>query len=196
MNIGIRSSTQPQFGQLNWRRSHRHIIVLSNAAASLVGRLMSAESAPDPSAIEVLLLEDGQFREGSDMADWRVKSRVFHSVEAMLNALSTTLRTASMSTHVYVAGSDSFIGDVARCAFTSGLSVEALSAEQSMERFRNAQCVHCKTIQRVSTRAFECATCGLLVVVRDHYSRRLAAYQAVMVDPSDPKAGELRKEEL
>jgi hypothetical protein len=49
------------------------------------------------------------------------------------------------------------------------------------------QCVHCKGItEDVETDPFVCAHCGLNLYVRDHYSRRLAAYQAVCIDAEDP----------
>jgi predicted RNA-binding Zn-ribbon protein involved in translation (DUF1610 family) len=49
------------------------------------------------------------------------------------------------------------------------------------------QCVHCKGItEDVATDPFQCSHCGLNLFVRDHYSRRLAAYQGVCIDAEDP----------
>ena len=49
------------------------------------------------------------------------------------------------------------------------------------------QCVHCKGItEDVTTDPFQCAHCGLHLFVRDHYSRRMAAFQGVRVDAEDP----------
>jgi predicted RNA-binding Zn-ribbon protein involved in translation (DUF1610 family) len=49
------------------------------------------------------------------------------------------------------------------------------------------QCVHCKGItEDVETDPFVCGHCGLNLFVRDHYSRRLAAYQGVCIDAEDP----------
>jgi predicted RNA-binding Zn-ribbon protein involved in translation (DUF1610 family) len=49
------------------------------------------------------------------------------------------------------------------------------------------QCVHCKGItEDVDVDPFQCAHCGLHLFVRDHYSRRLAAYQGVCIDAEDP----------
>ena len=49
------------------------------------------------------------------------------------------------------------------------------------------QCVHCKGItEDVETDPFVCDHCGLNLFVRDHYSRRLAAYQGVCIDAEDP----------
>ena len=52
---------------------------------------------------------------------------------------------------------------------------------------RRVQCVHCKGItENVSTDPFVCSHCGLNLFVRDHYSRRLAAFQGVNIDAEDP----------
>ena len=49
------------------------------------------------------------------------------------------------------------------------------------------QCVHCKGItEDVEVDPFQCSHCGLHLFVRDHYSRRLAAYQGVCIDAEDP----------
>lgn len=49
------------------------------------------------------------------------------------------------------------------------------------------QCVHRKGItEDVEMDPFICAHCGLSLYVRDHYSRRIAAYQGGCVDAEDP----------
>jgi DNA-directed RNA polymerase subunit RPC12/RpoP len=55
------------------------------------------------------------------------------------------------------------------------------------------QCVHCKGItENVTTQPVTCAHCGLLLFVRDHYSRRLAAFQGVCINAEDPSEVPLR----
>ena len=52
---------------------------------------------------------------------------------------------------------------------------------------RRVQCVHCKGItDNVATSPFQCSHCGLPLLVRDHYSRRLAAFQGVNIDAEEP----------
>jgi dimethylamine monooxygenase subunit C len=47
--------------------------------------------------------------------------------------------------------------------------------------------VHCKGItENVATDPFRCGHCGLNLFVRDHYSRRIAAFQGVNIDAEDP----------
>jgi dimethylamine monooxygenase subunit C len=38
----------------------------------------------------------------------------------------------------------------------------------------------------VKTSPYECSHCGLNLLVRDHYSRRLAAFQGVCIDAEEP----------
>jgi DNA-directed RNA polymerase subunit RPC12/RpoP len=49
------------------------------------------------------------------------------------------------------------------------------------------QCVHCKGItEDVTHSPFACSHCGLPLLVRDHYSRRLGAFQGVNIDAEEP----------
>ncbi|MCY1381641.1 hypothetical protein D9M69_695740 [compost metagenome] len=50
--------------------------------------------------------------------------------------------------------------------------------------------MHCDSYtENVTQRVFQCPGCHAMLVVRDHYSRRLAAFQAVKADAEVP--GEL-----
>ena len=40
--------------------------------------------------------------------------------------------------------------------------------------------------ENVATDPFPCSHCGLHLYVRDHYSRRIAAFQGVNIDAEDP----------
>jgi DNA-directed RNA polymerase subunit RPC12/RpoP len=52
---------------------------------------------------------------------------------------------------------------------------------------RRVQCVHCKGItEAVTTQPARCSRCGLTLLVRDHYSRRIAAFQGVCIDAEEP----------
>ncbi|HQU42797.1 MAG TPA: dimethylamine monooxygenase subunit DmmA family protein [Pirellulales bacterium] len=47
--------------------------------------------------------------------------------------------------------------------------------------------IHCKTShENVKTNLVPCTGCGRQLLVRDHYSRRLAAYMGVMADAESP----------
>ena len=59
---------------------------------------------------------------------------------------------------------------------------------------RRVWCVHCDGYtENVTQRVFDCPHCARTLVVRDHYSRRLAAFQAVKADAEVP--GELPEAE-
>lgn len=69
----------------------------------------------------------------------------------------------------------------------AGLPHEAVQMEHRGSTVRRVQCVHCKGItENVRTDPFVCAHCGLNLFVRDHYSRRIAAFQGVCIDAEDP----------
>jgi len=55
---------------------------------------------------------------------------------------------------------------------------------------RRVYCIHCRaTTEEVRTNIVSCVDCKRWLLVRDHYSRRLAAYMGVMADAESP--GEL-----
>ena len=64
---------------------------------------------------------------------------------------------------------------------------QSIRTEHRGSLMRRVQCVHCKgMIENVTTNPVTCTHCGLLLLVRDHYSRRLAAFQGVCINAEDP----------
>jgi predicted RNA-binding Zn-ribbon protein involved in translation (DUF1610 family) len=97
------------------------------------------------------------------------------------------LATATMSTRLYAAGTEGFVGRVVTLAIGHHIDHKSVLTEHSGSRARRVQCVHCKHVtEDVTTSIFECGGCGVLLFVRDHYSRRLAAFQGVCVNAEDP----------
>jgi len=79
------------------------------------------------------------------------------------------------------------MGQAQRDAMTAGIPHTAIQTEHRGSIGRRMQCVHCKGItEDVKIDPFVCSHCGLNLFVRDHYSRRLAAFQAVCIDAEDP----------
>jgi len=67
------------------------------------------------------------------------------------------------------------------------LNRDEVLREQSGTLVRRVWCVHCDTYtENVTQRVYDCPGCSLTLVVRDHYSRRLAAFQAVKADAEVP----------
>jgi hypothetical protein len=95
-----------------------------------------------------------------------------------------------MGTRLYVAGPESFIGLAMQIALEFNLNKDEVRAEQVGTLARRVYCVHCRaTTENVRTNIVRCLGCDRWLLVRDHYSRRLAAYMGLMVDAEAP--GEL-----
>lgn len=93
---------------------------------------------------------------------------------------------AHMGMQIYLAGTEGLIGQVQRDAVEAGLPHTGVQTEHRGSTARRVQCVHCKGItEHVRTDPFQCSHCGLHLFVRDHYSRRHAAFQGVNIDAED-----------
>lgn len=111
----------------------------------------------------------------------------FASIETLLASLDDALSAATMGTRLYVAGREGFIGRVVKLAVEHGMDHRSVLTEHTGSLARRVQCVHCKGFaEDVTSTIFECAHCGNLLLVRDHYSRRLAAFQGVCVNAEEP----------
>lgn len=109
------------------------------------------------------------------------------SYPAILSRLRKLLAEATMKTRLYLAGTEGLIGQVMSEALAVGLQPDAIETEHRGSIARRMQCVHCKGItENVATDPFTCSHCGLTLFVRDHYSRRLAAFQGICVDAEAP----------
>lgn len=109
------------------------------------------------------------------------------SYEASVQRLRRVLADAHMNTQVYLTGTEGLMGQAQNEAMAAGIPHEFIQTEHRGSVARRMQCVHCKGItEDVMTDPFECSHCGLHLFVRDHYSRRLAAFQGVRVDAEDP----------
>lgn len=109
--------------------------------------------------------------------------------EAATARLADILSGAFMGTQLYLAGTEGLIGRATQVALESGMELASIQAEHRGSRARRVQCVHCKGItEDVRTQPCICAHCGLTLFVRDHYSRRMAAFQGVRIDAEEPGA--------
>jgi hypothetical protein len=116
--------------------------------------------------------------------------RSFSDAAALLVELRSSLEAALMGTRLYVAGPESFIGLAMKIALEFNLNKDEMRAEQVGTLARRVYCVHCRaTTENVRTNIVRCIECDRWLLVRDHYSRRLAAYMGLMVDAEVP--GEL-----
>jgi dimethylamine monooxygenase subunit C len=109
------------------------------------------------------------------------------SIPVLLNRLGVNLVNAHMGTRLYIAGTEGFIGQAMKVALEHDIDFGSIRTEHLGSLARRVQCVHCKGItDDVTTSPFTCSHCGLNLLVRDHYSRRLAAFQGVCIDAEEP----------
>jgi hypothetical protein len=116
--------------------------------------------------------------------------RLFPTEVDLLAELDRILASCVMGTRLYVAGAESFLGSAVQVAMKYNLNRDEVQCEHCGSAARRVYCIHCKTSnENVRTNIVKCAGCGRHLFVRDHYSRRLAAYMGVMADAEAP--GEL-----
>jgi hypothetical protein len=116
--------------------------------------------------------------------------QAFEGAPALLDRFRAILGESLMGTRLYVAGPESFIGLAMKIALEFNLNKDEIRAEECGTLARRVYCIHCRaTTENVRTNIVRCVDCGRWLLVRDHYSRRLAAYMGVMADAEAP--GEL-----
>lgn len=113
--------------------------------------------------------------------------RTFDAESDLFSALDAALAEATMGTRLYAAGTEGFVGRVIKLGVDHGIDHRSMVTEHRGSLARRVQCVHCKGFtENVTTSIFECSHCANLLLVRDHYSRRLAAFQGVCANAEDP----------
>jgi NAD(P)H-flavin reductase len=140
----------------------------------------------DPAASEAEAEAEAERFKAAAVAD--VQS--FPDTAALLERFRAILGQSLMGTRLYVAGPESFIGLVMKLALEFNLNKDEIRAEECGTLARRVYCIHCReTTEAVRTNIVRCVGCERWLLVRDHYSRRLAAYMGVMADAEAP--GEL-----
>ncbi|MFC3609473.1 dimethylamine monooxygenase subunit DmmA family protein [Stutzerimonas tarimensis] len=101
--------------------------------------------------------------------------------------LGESLGKAQVGTRLYVCGDEAFLWQVRALARQAGLLDEEIEMFRSGAR-RRLYCVHCSTLQDIGeVDSSVCTGCGVRLMVRNHFSRRLGAYAGVCLDPNDPR---------
>lgn len=189
---GIKS--RPVYDQLRpMAGGLRHLIAGQGSGGAAMLRLI-ADMSPAQRARSTLLYSTESFS-GHDhlqalQAAEAADLEVFSSNQALIAALRERLGQAHMGTRLYLSGSESFIGTAMQAANAVDLNRDEVLREHSGTLVRRVWCAHCDTYtENVTQRVFSCPGCQLDLVVRDHYSRRLAAFQGIKADGEVP--GEL-----
>lgn len=184
--------SRPVYGELSPRPGSMHLIVAdgegAGAVTDLVGK-MGEERAAFLAAAHVLYCPGPNGSDQWDSLEALGAAQCFRapSIPTLLPRLSRVLLDAHMSTQFYLAGTESLIGQAERAIMQTGFPHRDIQKEHRGSTVRRVQCVHCKGItENVATDPFKCSHCGLNLFVRDHYSRRIAAFQGVCIDAEDP----------
>lgn len=176
--------SRPVYGTLEARPGKHHLMIADAEGAEAIMDV----ATPDMMSKTHIIFISG----GTDYAD---KLRVLKPAQfyegptyaAAVTRIRRVLQDAHMGLQVYLTGTEGLMGQAQFEAMQAGIPHTAVQTEHRGSVARRMQCVHCKGItEDVETDPFVCAHCGLNLFVRDHYSRRLAAYQGVCIDAEDP----------
>ena len=169
--------------------AQRHLFVLEGEGA--LALLEQAAAGVEFSAkTEILYVATGSKAAGHESKLAALKPYdlwTAPTIPVLLNRLKVTLNSAKMGMRLYVAGTEGFIGQALQIALDSGIDHNSIRTEHRGSAARRVQCVHCKGItENVTTSPYCCSHCGLALLVRDHYSRRIGAFQGVNIDAEEP----------
>jgi dimethylamine monooxygenase subunit C len=183
--------SRPVYAPLVPRPGKLHVIVADGEGAEAVAEMLG--KANDRSAI--LSAAHVMYVPGPNGTDQTVQMEALAAAQffraptipALLPRLQRVVAAAHMGTQFYLAGTEGLIGQAEREIMATGFPYAAIQKEHRGSTVRRVQCVHCKGItENVATDPFRCSHCGLNLFVRDHYSRRMAAFQGVNIDAEDP----------
>lgn len=183
--------SRPVYAALVSRGAAPSLMVADAAGAEALAALAEADPAVlDAAHLVHVLPPDLPAGAGQGRRLAALGPRIYHaapSLDAALPRLRKVLGDAQMGLQLYLAGAEGLIGRVAAEALAAGLPAGAIQAEHRGSIARRMQCVHCKGVtENVAADPFACAHCGLTLFVRDHFSRRLGAFQGVCVDAETP----------
>lgn len=180
--------SRPIYGKLEPRAGKNHLLIADAEGAEAILALAAADPKLMAAAhiMYIPSISDDTFTDQLDS----LKPHQFYvgpSYAASVSRLRRALQDAHMGLQVYLAGTEGLIGQAMLEATNAGIPHTAIQTEHRGSVARRMQCVHCKGItENVMVDPFKCAHCGLNLFVRDHYSRRLAAFQGVCIDAEDP----------
>ena len=195
MSLGENSSP-PVFTSLDWRPAGAHFIVSDEAGLAAVERLL-AKPVPVSGGHLALHVLGRESKIDSLLLPDRMDVYVNPDDRSFQEILCASILASSNATRLYAAGSQSFLLSVSRLARRSELAGSAIQAELTGSGARDAQCTCCKNIYHdIDYRAFDCPRCAVTLIVRDHYSAGVGAYEAVALHPADPNLQTLRQQRL
>jgi dimethylamine monooxygenase subunit C len=184
--------SRPVYGVLEPRAGARHLVVADGEGADAVIDLVAKFGDGKADVLRNLHVIYTPGPNGTDRAAELEKlgAAQFYaapSIPTLLPRLQRVLADAHMGTQFYLTGTEGLMGQAEREIMNTGFPYLDIQKEHRGSTVRRVQCVHCKGItESVATDPFKCSHCGLNLFVRDHYSRRIAAFQGVNIDAEDP----------
>ena len=179
--------SRPRYGVLAVRQGSGHLMVADGDGAGAIVDLALSPVTLAATHIIYIPGANGVDRAAELQALAPAQFLRAPTFATALPRLQKVLADAHMGLQIYAAGTESLMGQVQREVAAAGLPHTALQMEHRGSLARRVQCVHCKGITENVTRdPFQCSHCGLNLFVRDHYSRRIAAFQGVNIDAEDP----------
>lgn len=183
--------SRPVYGVLELRPGALHLVVADGEGAEAVIDMLT-RTTDRPAVLATMHVIYAPGPNGTDLSPALQAlgaAQFFRgpTIPTLLPRLARVLSDAHMGTQFYLAGTEGLIGQAEREIMATGFPFAAIQKEHRGSTVRRVQCVHCKGItENVATDPFKCGHCGLNLFVRDHYSRRLAAFQGVNIDAEDP----------
>jgi len=176
--------SRPVYGRLEPRAGSAHLFIADAEGAGAIADIATPEIM---AKAQILFIAKGTDYEGQLRALKPATLYVGPTYNAAKARIEKTLADAKMGLQLYLAGTEGLIGQAQYAAMQAGIPHTAIQTEHRGSVARRMQCVHCKGItEDVEIDPFQCAHCGLHLYVRDHYSRRQAAYQGVCIDAEAP----------
>ncbi|TJZ91360.1 hypothetical protein FA743_11210 [Paracoccus gahaiensis] len=174
-----RIPSHPTYAPLQPRPGHAALMIADAGGAVALAQLLA--QAPDLRATARILLV------AADVPPDLPAVTPVPGTEALEAAIAGALQGARMGLQAYLAGSQGLIGQAQALLLAQGMAPGAIQMQQCGGPARRMQCVHCKTIAPdVVIDPYRCPGCGRWLYVRDHFSRRLGAFQGVCIDAETP----------
>ncbi len=179
--------SRPVYGTLRPAAAPAHLLVADADGGAALLDLVAAAPPAFAAAAGICYVPGASDHTAALASLGAARFHTSPTVHALLPRLAREFERMRMGTQVYLAGSEPLIGLATRAAMAAGIDHAALQCEHRGTLARRVQCVHCKGVtEDVTTQPAPCAHCGLMLLVRDHYSRRVAAFQGVNIDAEEP----------
>jgi hypothetical protein len=173
--------------------ANHHVFAADGEGAQAILDLFEQQGSQIKGRVMIVYAETAPNKDDYTARLRQLPVEIVHAMPTVITAirrLSGVLNVMRMGTRIYAAGTETLIGLTVQLAQEIGMDPEAVLTEHRGSAARRVQCVHCKGFtENVRTNIVKCGHCGTNLLVRDHYSKRLAAFQGVCVDAEVP--GEL-----